>query len=122
MIRDLRELRERGQVLRRMWDLTIPVEQWRANVRRFSRCEGFRVRTGVIDLFELSGPVTRMVRRVRVVWAIRVGAPDAHGRARRRPSKLDPPPAPVGVAARARTTGTRSGPADRRLPATGCDR
>jgi hypothetical protein len=99
VIRDLIELRRHGQVRRRVDDLSVPVHQWRATVRTFARQSGFRVRTGVVELLELSDPHTRRVRTVPVVFAARLDAiiPDGGTPAGRRwrPSRWDRPPAPL---------------------------
>lgn len=49
MIRDVAELRERGQVYRRVDDLDIDVDTWRAGMRRSARREGMRIRTFVVE-------------------------------------------------------------------------
>lgn len=93
VIRDLRELRRHGQVRRRVPDLHLPIEVWRSNVRLFARREGFRVRTGLVELLELSDPVTRQVRTVPVIYAVRLRCPDTPGHGISwRPSRWDPPP------------------------------
>lgn len=48
MIRDVAELRERGQLCRRVADLDIDVQVWRAGMRRAARREGMRIRTFVV--------------------------------------------------------------------------
>lgn len=49
MIRDVAELRERGQVYRRVDELDIDVDTWRAGMRRAARREGMRIRTFVVE-------------------------------------------------------------------------
>jgi hypothetical protein len=93
VIHDLAQLRRHGQVRRRVQDLIVPVEEWRDVVRGFARREGFRVRTGLAELMELSDPSTRQVRQVSVVYAVRIGRPGAGGAPHRwRPSRWERPP------------------------------
>jgi hypothetical protein len=49
VIRDVAELRERGQVYRRVDELDIDVDTWRAGMRRSARREGMRIRTFVVE-------------------------------------------------------------------------
>lgn len=49
MIRDVAELRERGQVYRRVDELDVDVDTWRAGMRRSARREGMRIRTFVVE-------------------------------------------------------------------------
>ena len=93
MIRDLRELWFHGRVRRRVHDLAVPAEEWRDNVRRFARREGFPVRTALVELVELSDPATRDLRVVPVVYAVRVDTapPDDNARGWR-PSRWEQPP------------------------------
>jgi hypothetical protein len=93
VIRDLAELIRYGRVRRRTEGLAVTVEEWRDGVRRFARREGLRIRTGLVELLELSDPVTRRVQRVRVVYAIRLDRPDRDGdRTARRPTRWERPP------------------------------
>jgi hypothetical protein len=48
VIRDVTELREHGQVCRRVATLQIDPDTWRAGMRRAARREGMRIRTYVI--------------------------------------------------------------------------
>jgi DNA-binding CsgD family transcriptional regulator len=50
VIRDVAELRERGQVYRRADELQVDAATWRAGMRRAARREGMRIRTYVIPL------------------------------------------------------------------------
>lgn len=48
MIRDIAALREHGQVSRRVVDLDVDVETWRASIRQTARREGMRIRTFLV--------------------------------------------------------------------------
>jgi hypothetical protein len=93
VIRDLLDLRRYGRVRRRVENLAVSVSGWRAGVRSFARREGLRVRTGLVELLELSDPITRRVRTVPVVYAVRVDAPERDdGGAPGPPSRPPGPP------------------------------
>ena len=49
MIRDVTELREQGQVCRRVAALQVDPDTWRAGMRRAARREGMRIRTFLIE-------------------------------------------------------------------------
>jgi hypothetical protein len=49
VIRDVTELREQGQVCRRVAALQVDPDTWRAGMRRAARREGMRIRTFVIE-------------------------------------------------------------------------
>lgn len=49
VIRDVTELRELGQVYRRVADLDVDLDTWRAGMRRAARREGIRIRTFVVE-------------------------------------------------------------------------
>lgn len=49
MIRDVAELCERGQVYRRVDELDVDVDTWRAGMRAAARREGIRIRTFVVE-------------------------------------------------------------------------
>ena len=48
MIRDVTELREHGQVCRRVAGLQVDPDTWRAGMRRAARRAGMRIRTFVL--------------------------------------------------------------------------
>lgn len=50
MIRDVTQLREHGQVERRVDELDVDVATWRAGMRAAARREGMRIRTFVVEL------------------------------------------------------------------------
>lgn len=56
MIRDVAELRERGQVCRRCDELDVDVETWRAGMRRAARREDMRIRTFIVRPLPGSDP------------------------------------------------------------------
>jgi hypothetical protein len=49
VIRDVTELREQGQVCRRVADLEVDLDTWRAGMRHAARREGMRIRTVVVE-------------------------------------------------------------------------
>lgn len=49
MIRDVAQLREHGQVERRVDELDVDVDTWRAGMRAAARREGMRIRTFVVE-------------------------------------------------------------------------
>lgn len=49
MIRDVAELCEHGQVERRVDELDVDVDTWRAGMRRAARHEGMRIRTFLVE-------------------------------------------------------------------------
>ena len=49
MIREVAELRAFGQVCRRVAELDIDVDTWRAGMRRAARCGGMRIRTFLVE-------------------------------------------------------------------------
>lgn len=49
MIRDVTQLREHGQVERRIDELDVDVATWRAGMRAAARREGMRIRTFVVE-------------------------------------------------------------------------
>lgn len=78
MIRDVLELRERGHVCRRVTELDVDVETWRAGMRRAARREGMRIRTFLVPSAPL--PVTDeagapLPDPVRLVYAVRTDLP-----------------------------------------------
>jgi hypothetical protein len=81
MIRDIAEFRRLGVASRRVDELTVPVEAWRAAMTRAAREDGTRVRTFVV-------PSVPDGRWNQMVFAVRIDPPpsivaDQHGLLRR---------------------------------------
>lgn len=77
MIRDVIELRERGHVCRRVVELDIDVETWRAGMRRAARREGMRVRTFLVPSTPRPAPdgAGAPPEPGRLVYAVRIDLP-----------------------------------------------
>lgn len=60
MIRDVAQLREHGQVERRIDELDVDVDTWRSGMRAAARREGMRIRTFLVEPADpLTDPHTR---------------------------------------------------------------
>lgn len=98
MILDVAELRERGLVRRRVDELDVDVDTWRAGMRRVARRERMRVRTFVVDTAPAAGSGAGGERATRgagaVVWAVRTDLPSVRDETTTGTRGTDPGTAP----------------------------